>query len=133
MPESDPGDHAAMARKYRLTEAHGEYGRKGLRTDGKITFGSNSGHQAIHLAYNLGAARILLLGYDFGGGGHWFGEHPPDLNCGHDYGLWLSEIEHLAHGLARQGVQVINCSRSTAITCFPRMAIEDVDPDRTQR
>jgi len=45
----------------------------------KLHQGSNSGIQAINLAYHLGAREIILLGYDMqptGGKSHWFGDHP---------------------------------------------------------
>jgi hypothetical protein len=38
--------------------------------------------QAINLAVHLGAARIILLGYDLSParmGGHWFGDHPEPI------------------------------------------------------
>jgi len=95
----------------------------------RITYGGNSGHQAVHLAYNLGASRIILLGYDFGGEGHWFGDHPGSLRSGHAFNKWLAEMAYLAQALAAQGVEVINCSRETAITCFPRKSIAEIDPD----
>jgi len=75
----------------------------------------------------MGATRILLLGYDFGGNTHWFGDHPQPLNSGHDYAGWLKSIEILARDLDAAGVEVINCSRSTAIKCFKRLSIAEVD------
>lgn len=121
-----------MAEKYGLSVADGGAGQ-GLAGRGRVTYGGNSGHQAVHLAYNLGASRILLLGYDFGGDAHWFGEHPQPLKSGHDFDLWLREMALLGLGLQRAGVEVINCSRKSAITCFPRMSIDDVEDysDRT--
>lgn len=89
----------------------------------RITYGSNSGYQAIHLAYNMGATTILLLGYDYGGNTHFFGDHPQPLRAGHDYKAWLSSLNVLAADLKREGVEVINCSRETAIKCFKRTNI----------
>lgn len=93
--------------------------------DGRITYGGNSGHQAIHLACNFGASRILLLGYDFGGEGHWFGRHPtPNLDGGNDFEMWLRAINTLAIDLEKEGVEVVNYTRQTAIACFQ---IESLD------
>jgi len=52
---------------------------------GYIRHGSNSGHQALNLAYylareqDINGFRLFLLGYDMGGAGHWFGDHPKPL------------------------------------------------------
>lgn len=101
---------------------HGEgLGRKVMH------FGDNGGYQAINLAYLWGARRILLLGYDMqltGGMRHWFGDHPPPLNSGSDYSNWIRKFRRLAADLEAEGVQVINCSRETALDCWPRMEIE---------
>ena len=55
-------------------------GVDGLESDpSALRHGRNSGYQAIGLAVHLGAARIVLLGYDMQPDGrriHWFGEHP---------------------------------------------------------
>lgn len=128
LPDQDPGDHKPAIDKYNLNYVTGRSSEKGLSPiEGRITYGGNSGHQAIHLARNFGAARILLLGYDYGYGGHWFGDHPQSLTTTHDYNLWLSEIRQLADDLAAEGVEVINCSRRTAIKCFPRKSIAEIN------
>lgn len=92
-------------------------------------WGSNSGYQAINLAYLLGASRIILLGYDMqrtGGQAHWFGEHPKGLHQGANYTAWAPLFHPLAADLKAEGVDVINCSRETALTCFARAALDDV-------
>jgi len=38
----------------------------------------------------------------------------------------LENYPHLAYDLKRESVQVINCSRDTALTCFERANIFDV-------
>lgn len=43
--------------------------------------------------------------------------------------MWLTEMAYLAQALAGKGVEVINCSRESAITCFPRKTIAEIDPD----
>lgn len=126
VPDPDPSNHRAMADKYSLSVVYGDTSH-GLARNGRITYGGNSGHQAIHLAYNFGAARILLLGYDFGGNSHWFGDHPQRLQSGHNYSMWLTEMVLLAEALRAKGVEVINCTRRSAITCLPTMSIDDVE------
>jgi hypothetical protein len=93
-----------------------------------ITQGKNSGYQAIGLAHLFGARRILLLGFDFarsGGKTHWHGNHPHPLGNGGSYTSWVSIMNGMAKDLAAAGVEVINCSRKTALTCFPRSSIEE--------
>lgn len=114
----------------------------GLNRQGEINHGSHSGHAAIAFAYWLGAKRIILLGYDLGGEGHWFGKHPKVRRVhpitGQEYEVdlerttpacfetWCKEMEPLARDLREAGVEVVNCTRTTALTCFPRAALEDV-------
>lgn len=95
----------------------------GLRT------GRNSGYQAINLALHLGARRVLLLGYDMqrtGGKSHWFGEHPIRSNS--PLSSFRQHFDGLAKRLPEYGLDVINCSRETALTCFPRMTIHEALP-----
>jgi hypothetical protein len=86
----------------------------GLRT------GRNSGFQAINLAVHLGASRIVLLGYDMGGK-HFFGNHPdgsapPFADC-------IKRFTTLVAPLAELGIEVINCTRKTALTAFPQRSL----------
>ena len=101
---------------------------EGLSTDPKVIYqGSNSGYQAINLAYHLGAERIILLGYDMQsveGKWHWFGDHPDKVRS--NYHCWTGFYNRLAEDAEKKGLQVINCTRKTALTCFHRQALEDV-------
>jgi len=103
----------------------------GLSRDrARIHYGQNGGYQAINLAYHLGARRIVLLGYDLqrgpGGETHWFGHHPDRAVSA--YASWLPLFRRLAVELAAEGIEVINCSRATALDAFPREPLEDVLP-----
>ena len=103
-------------------------GRTGLSKEpGSITTGGNSGYQAIHLAYNFGAKKIILLGFDMahtGGQTHWHGNHPGGLgNAGHCH-VWINSMRPLAADLKAAGVEVLNCSRFTALDCFDRVPLE---------
>lgn len=93
----------------------------------QIHHGSNSGYQAVNLAYILGADRILLLGYDMkpapDGTTHFFGDHPPELRRNSPYGQFFEAFETIDPDT--YGVEIINCSRDTALTCFPRLPIAD--------
>ncbi|HKJ75234.1 MAG TPA: hypothetical protein VKA19_14055 [Alphaproteobacteria bacterium] len=89
--------------------------------------GGNSGYQALNLAVLLGVRRILLLGYDMQGGDHWHGAHPPGLVSLTDKATarWRENFGTTLPDLERANVEVVNCSRQTALTCFPRMSFED--------
>jgi hypothetical protein len=103
--------------------------RAGLSPDPTyIHQGQNSGYQAVGLAHLFGAARVLLLGFDFGrtgGKSHWHGDHPRGLGNGGSFPAWIAAMNVLARDLAAAGTEVINCSRMTALKCFPRMSIEE--------
>ena len=113
------------------TESEGITAIEGCRVKGlgkdKLHFNSNSGAQAINLAYLLGATRIILLGYDMGatGNSHWFGSHPKALRNG-NYTNYVADFNRLADDLKREGVEVINCTRQTALTQFKRAEIGNV-------
>lgn len=95
--------------------------------------GFDSGYQALNLAVHLGARRILLLGYDMGlavdGRSHWFGEHPaptdPSL-----YSYMREAFASLVEPLAALGIEVINCSRRTALAVFPRASLSTALAER---
>jgi len=90
-----------------------------------IRSGGNSGFQAIQVAVKLGAARIVLLGYDMKrdakGRSHFFGEHPKVLRKAMDYTTVQRYFKSLVVPMRNKGIEVVNCSRDTAIQAFPRM------------
>lgn len=99
----------------------------GLRTGGEN--GGNSGYQAINLAVHLGAKRIVLLGYDMqrtDGKVHWFGNHPDDLRRNPPFAEFLKGYPSLIKPLRNLGIEIVNCSRVSALACFPMGTIEQV-------
>jgi len=115
---------------YGLSVARSEANGPGVSLDpGYIRQGANSGFQALNLAALFGAARIWLLGFDMqhtGGRKHFFGPHPGPLDRGHSFKKWVAAFNTAAPQLAAAGIEVINCTRETALACFPRVAIEDL-------
>lgn len=91
-----------------------------------ITTGRNSGHQALHVAYHLGAQRIVLVGYDFRDFvQHWFGRHPKKIyrnSRGHD---WVSLIEMLGGDILAKGREIVNATPGSAITAFPSVDLAE--------
>jgi len=90
------------------------------RKQGVIHRGSNSGYQALNLAYLLGAERIILLGYDMmmtGDKRHWFGDHPGNMNATSNYADFIRHFQTIDP--KAYGLEVWNCSRRTALNHFP--------------
>ena len=117
-PEPD-GEHVA---RYNLVGIPGR-AEPGLSpVPDYVHLGQHSGFQLINLTIAAGAARILLLGFDCrldGDRRHWFGDHPAELNRDSPYNRFRYEIEYAAPAIAARGVQVVNCSPGSALTCFP--------------
>ncbi len=104
-------------------------GRIGLCLDPRgVMAGYNSGYQAVNLSVHLGAAKIVLLGYDMGqqlkGPSHFFGEHrdktrPPYAAC-------IQAFRTLPAPLLAAGIDIVNCSRQTALGWFRKEPLEAV-------
>ena len=92
-------------------------GKRGLRVNG------NSGAGAINLAYHFGVRRILLIGMDMkigsNGEKHWHPDHPKPMVQGQQFEEWRHKMNVLAADLKAEGVEVINCTPGSALTCFP--------------
>jgi hypothetical protein len=120
--------HEGACKEFGLTYVRGVH-RPGISvTPDKIHYGSNSGFQAMNLAVHLGAKRILLLGYDMGfsdGRRHWHEDHKgignPDKNS---FRRWLLAFQEAKPQLEKLGIEVVNCSRKTALTVFRQSTIE---------
>mgnify|MGYP003575330042 CR=1 FL=1 len=117
------------AEEFGLSHVEPIHGSEYQFREDAIHAGSNSGYQAIQLAAMFGATRIVLLGFDFqrtGGATHWHGDHPAGFANGGDYKAWSWQMEILAHDLIRRGVEVINCSRVSALECFKKEPLENI-------
>lgn len=104
--------------------------RAGLSFDPAfIHQGANSGFQVLNIAVLISGGPIFLLGYDMqctGGRAHWFGDHPPQVHRDANYAYFRRAYDQAAPELAAAGIDVINCSRETALTCFRRATIDEV-------
>lgn len=114
--------------------------RKGVtRWRGTIRWterGGNSGHHAIHLAVEKGAKRIALIGYDHqhtGGKTHVHGDHPsvPGNRMGNAPAVhvWKKRMPATMRDCKERGVELVNLTRVTAITCIPRMTVEEFNKE----
>lgn len=97
-----------------------------------LAHGCNSGYQAIGLAAKLGAARIVLLGYDMRvgpqGQHHFHGKHPDGTKP--PFKMCLDAFGTLVKPLSDLGVEVVNCSPNTALKCFSRAPLAVAVPVR---
>ena len=91
---------------------YGNYGTKPV-----LQHGRNSGAGALLLAAQLGAKRILMLGYDCKGNKHWHANHKKPLGNCESQLRWPEYFRKAKDLLA--GVEVINCTEGTALDVFP--------------
>jgi len=125
---SDSPSYQGIKEKHQITTIESR-GGAGLSTDKNYVYqGGNSGYQAINLAYHLGAKKIILIGYDQkpsnDGRYHWFGHHPSEVKS--NYHSWSQGYQSIANQLPELGIEIINCTIDTALTCFPRQKLEDI-------
>lgn len=89
----------------------------------------NSGGGAINFAILAGAKRIILLGLDgkyaSDGRRHWHKQHP-SLGDAISLPRFVKYFPNLAKDAQTQGVEILNATRDTALTCFTRVYLEDV-------
>ncbi len=103
----------------------------GLATDpSELTNGKSSGHGGVNLASHLGAKRIVLLGYDMqyakNGRTHFFGDHVGVLNKGEaPFEWWIANFASMVQPAKALGIEIVNCTRRTALTCFRQMSLAD--------
>lgn len=98
-----------------------------LDEPGVIGAGGNSGFQCLNLDVQFGSNRILLLGFDFRGS-HWYGRNRWERANNPDemaFKRWRQHMDRAA-GIIRQiGVDVVNASPSSALTCFRKASVDD--------
>jgi hypothetical protein len=91
-----------------------------------IRLGGNGGYAAIHIAAHTGCDRILLCGFNMHGG-HWHERHEYPLRD-HGEGIfakWLQRMATLAAPLAERGIEIINCTPSSALKVWPYVPLEE--------
>jgi hypothetical protein len=83
--------------------------------------GTNSGLLGCQVAYAMGATRILLCGFDMRGD-HFFGRHPAPLQ--NTTPARFAALRKQFAFWAPHGVEVINCTPSSALKIYPQMPLE---------
>lgn len=102
----------------------------GIHTDAtKISWNYNSGAAAISLAAHLGAKRIILLGFDMGGGStpetHFHTEHSGYLKTPPPFWKHLVGFPVIQNDANARGIEIINCSPESAIKEFQKMSVKE--------
>lgn len=101
-----------------------------------IHYGSSSGYQGINFAiHRLAGARrrIVLVGFDMrtpmllGQKRHFFGDHPNPLSNVSRFEDFIPNMQRAAANLP-EGLQIINATPDSALTCFPKMDLADALP-----
>lgn len=92
---------------------------------GYLWHGHNSGHAAAHLAAQLGARRIVLVGFDWDGS-HFFGDHPKEIRVGMNWSLSEVYWATLRDELADRGVDVRNGTPGSRLKVFEPIGIDEI-------
>lgn len=108
-----------------------ESGRKGISFNKKfVLWNGNSGGCAVNIAVQLGAKKIVLLGFDMrkiDGECNWHREHPDADNKRKDpYHKFLKNFEKIADDLKRKEIECINATPDSALKLFPIVDPKDV-------
>lgn len=96
---------------------------RGVEHAAGVISGCNSGLLGCHVAVTVfKATRLLLLGLDLQGS-HFFGFHPPGLKNTKPerFAVMRKQFEQWPH----KGVEVINCTPGSSLTCFPMATLEE--------
>lgn len=96
-----------------------------LAEKGKVARGGNSGFQAVNIAAQAGASKVILVGFDFCGS-HWHGDHEGNLRNPRQFAMdrWAKTLDAQADILEAAGIDVINCSPDSRLTAYRKASFE---------
>lgn len=99
----------------------------GFLTEAPGVRATNTGHAMLNLAYHSRPRQIVLLGYDMKRNGHWHGMKPGGILSAmpaEAYESWALDFNEAAPVLQAAGIDVINCSMESGLSCFRKQRIE---------
>lgn len=113
----------------RINYLSGIPGHGFAKNTNELVLGGHGGHHAIQIAMHYGCREILLLGLDMcrlDGKAHWFGDYPvAEMNRRIRYDSYQPQMTAGASQAIKRGVRIINCSLRSAVSCFPKMTLDD--------
>jgi len=116
------GDNAS---EYGVKVIKGFYnGGLSLRQD-KIHYGSNSGYQALNIAFLMGGRKFILVGYNMQrikNKTHFFGEHMHGMANNSPYNMIVQNYNTIQGPLTDL---VGNCTENSALKCFRKGNLEE--------
>lgn len=95
---------------------------------GYVRTAGNSAHQALNMIAAEKPARVILLGLDMKGDGHWFGDHPEGVRTfppARQKDQWRRDMAEMWVELRAAGVHVVNATPGSALDCFPHVPLEN--------
>lgn len=101
-----------------------------FETVGTVGGGGSSGFQALNLAAQFGARRILLIGFDCQdrSGVHWYGRNNwqgAGNPSGSNFRRWAPAFGNAARQLEERGVEVVNASPLSELKCWPKRGVSE--------
>lgn len=125
-----------VAKRYNVNFLKGEWKGGLSRNKGVIYYHHGTGPQLINIAYHHGIKRMLLVGWDMAYRGkvndrhytqprHYFGDdelsgkHFPKTGENGEFTGLIKEMETIIP--EDYGIEIINCTPNSAMTCFPMM------------
>lgn len=108
----------------------GTVAREGLSlTPPSIVTGQSSGYQALNLAVHFKPKTIIITGMDMkdtNGKHNIIGQHPIGVKMPCNFKKLISNFDSTLKPLAELGITVYNCTRDSALECFPKKDLKDV-------
>jgi hypothetical protein len=124
-------DKLAVADKFAVRLVEGIHSDQFSFDAGKISYGSNSGFQAVNLALLKGCRRIVLVGFDMRavqGKMHFFWDHPKGLHNPCSFDDFARRFTAASKVLPKD-VRIVNATPDSALLCFKMLPLETAIAD----
>lgn len=113
-----------------LIPDHAKSNRLLFGETGTVGGGGNSAFQALNLAVQFGAKRIVLVGVDCQNrsGAHWYGRNVARgmNNAGESsFRRWRAAFDGVADQMDERGIELINASQLSDVRAYPRRSVAD--------
>jgi hypothetical protein len=136
MLESHPCKYKFSSRRYGKAE-FGKYGEFILRLVGGNGYasnpeqikGNNSGAHVINFCINMGAKRIILLGFDMkyvNNKSHYHDRYTKPVIYDTYKEVFIPSINALYAATASMNLDIINCSMDSELHCYKKVPFEEV-------